>query len=116
MPSIIPLTNDGSRRITVALGENVFILETYYLPNIRRWLMDIYDIDENPILTGISLNPGVDNLVKGKAPIFDGQTIRCISTDGSDNDNPISLGTTCFVIYYAKGETVPELYADKMLG
>ena len=116
MPSIIPLTNDGSRKITITLGENVFILETYYLPHINRWLMDIYDIDENPILTGISLNIGVDNLVKGKAPIFEGQTIRCISIDGKDNTTPVSLGTTCFVLYYSKGENANKLYEDKMLG
>lgn len=98
------------------MGENVFILETYYMPNIKCWLMDIYDLDENPILLGISLNTGVENLVKGKSTLFDGQAIRCISTDGNENNTPVSLGTTCFVLYYAKGEEVPPLYEDKMLG
>lgn len=116
MPAIIPLTNDGSRKITITLGENVFIIETYYLPHIQCWIMDIYDIDENPILLGMTLNVGVDNLVKGKSPIFDGQTIRCISINESGNNDALSLGNTCFVIYYAKGEKVPPLFEDKMLG
>lgn len=115
MPQIIPFTNDGCRSINVALGENQFIFETYYLPNIRRWLMDIYDINETPILVGICLNVGVGNLVKGKAAIFEGQTIRCVSPTGVENDTPDSLGTTCFVYYYGKGETPPQLYQDKML-
>lgn len=116
MPKIIPFTNEGNRQITISLGENMFILETYYLPTIQRWIMDIYDTDENPIILGISLNVGVGNLVKGKAPIFEGQTIRCVSPTGQENNTPTSLGTTCFVYYYAVGEEAPALYEDKMLG
>lgn len=115
MPKIIPLTNDGCRRVTVTLGENSFILETYYLPNIRRWLLDILDAEENPILTGISLNVGVSNLVKGKTQIFEGQALRCVSPEVQENNTPESLGTTCFLYYYAKGETPPQLYTDKMI-
>ena len=115
MPQVIPFTNDGDRQITIALGDNMFILETYYLPTIKVWVMDIYDIDENPILLGISLNVGVGNLVKGKTQIFEGQTIRCVSTDGSENNTPTSLGTTCYVEYYPVGEEAPALYKDKML-
>lgn len=116
MPQLIPLTNDGDRQITIALGENVFVLETYYLPNIKRWLMDIYDINQQPILLGISLNVGVGNLVKGKAPIFEGQTIRCVSPTEQENNTPTSLGTTCFLYYYPVGDEAPALYEDKMLG
>ena len=116
MPQLIPFDNTGSRKITVALGENTFRLRTYYLPYIKRWIMDIYDTDENPILVGISLNVGVENLVKGKSEIFENQTIRCISLDGSENDTPDSLGNNCVVVYYGVGETPPALYEDKMLG
>lgn len=115
MPSIIPFTSEGARRMTITLGENVFIMETYFLPNIRRWILDIYDTDENPVLTGVSLNPGVGNLVSGKSSLFEGQAIRCISTDGRENDTPDSLGTSCVVLYYAKGEEIPEQYQDKMV-
>lgn len=115
MPSIIPFTNDGDRKITITLGENVFVLETYYLPNIRCWLLDIYDTEENPILTGISLNVGVDNLVKGKSDLFRNQAIRCLTLDGSENNSPESLGTSCVVVYYAEGEDIPNQYPDKML-
>ena len=115
MPQLIPFTNDGDRSITITLGENMYVLETYYLPTIKRWLMDIYDTDENPILLGISLNVGVGNLVKGKAEIFKNQTLRCVSPTGEENDTPTSLGTTCFVYYYPEGEEPPVLYEDKML-
>lgn len=115
MPQLIPLTNDGCRQITIALGEYVFIIETYYLPHIKAWVMDIYDEDQNPILTGISLNSGAGNLVKGKASIFEGQSIICYSIDGKDNNTPESLGKTCFVLYYPQGEEPPVLFEDKML-
>lgn len=78
--------------------------------------MDIYDTADNPIITGICLNVGVQNLVKGKSSLFENQTIRCVSLDGSENNTPDSLGTTCVVLYYPKGEEPPVLYQDKMLG
>lgn len=115
MPQIIPFTNDGCRTIDIALGENMFRLRTYYLPYTKTWIMDIMDQDEKPILMGIALNTGVANLVKGKGKIFEGQTIRCVSIDGKENNTPESLGTSCFVYYYAKGENAPQLWKDKML-
>lgn len=78
--------------------------------------MDIYDTEENPIIVGICLNVGVENLVKGKHEIFDKQTIRCVSLDGTENDTPDSLGNSCVVYYYGKEESAPSLHEDKMLG
>lgn len=115
MPFIVPLTNDGSRKATYNLGGKDYIIETYYLPKTKTWLMDIYDINENPILTGITLIPGVDNLVKGLCLEFDGQGFQIQTTDGGNNDTPESLGTTAFLIYYANGEEIPASYEDKML-
>lgn len=116
MPQLIPFTNDGARTIDIALGENVFRLRTYYLPYTTTWVMDIMDQLDNPIVLGIALNTGVDNLVKGKAKIFQNQTIRCVSLDGTQNNTPDSLGTTCVVLYYPEGETPPQMWTDKMLG
>lgn len=116
MPQIIPFDNTGSKTIEIALGENYYKLHTYYLPYIHRWILDIFDSAENPIILGICLNVGVDNLVKGKSSLFEGQTIRCVSVDGKENDTTDSLGTSCLVYYYQKGEEVPSLYKDKMLG
>ena len=116
MPQIIPFTSEGSRTIDVALGNNMFRMRTYYLPYTKTWLMDIMDQEDNPIVMGISLNVGVDNLVKGKAKIFQNQTIRCIKVAGSDDSLPDSLGKNLFVVYYPEGETPPILWEDKMLG
>jgi len=115
MPQIIPFDNTGCRTIEVPLGENVYKMRTYFLPYISRWLLDITDAQDNPIIMGICLNTGVENLVKGKAQEFDEQTIRCVSLDGTENDTPDSLGTSCVVMYYEKGETPPPLHKDKML-
>lgn len=115
MPQLIQFDNTGSRSIDVPLGENVFRMRTYFLPYISRWLLDITDTQDNPIIMGICLNTGVENLIKGKSELFDGQAIRCVSIDGSENNTPDSLGTTCFVIYYEKGEVPTPMYKDKML-
>lgn len=116
MPYIIPVDSTGSKTIDVALGQKVFRLRTYYLPNIKRWIMDIMDTKDNPIIMGICLNTGVGNLVKGKSTLFENQTIRCVSIDGSENTEPDSLGNTCLLYYYGTDEKAPNLYQDKMLG
>ena len=115
MPSLIPLTNDGKRTAQYELGGKIYILESYYLPKTKSWLLDIYDINENPILLGIKLIPGIDNLVKGKTIEFDDQGLQIQTIDGGENNTPDSLGTTAFLIYYAKGETIPQSFKDKML-
>lgn len=116
MPQIIPFNNEGCRTIDIALGDNMFRMRTYYLPYTKTWLMDIMDQEDNPIISGIALNPGVDNLVKGKAKIFQNQTIRCITVEGTDPYAPESLGVNLFVVYYEEDETPPKLWEDKMLG
>lgn len=115
MPQLIPLTNDGCRRITVTLGQNNYMLETYYLPHIHCWLMDIYEMNGRSIITGISLNVGVDNLVAGKSVLFKNQTLRCVSINNTENNTPDSLGKTCFLIYYGENETPVPYILDKML-
>ena len=115
MPQQIPFDNTGCRTIDVPLGENVYRMRTYYLPYIKRWLLDIMDTQDNPIIMGICLNVGVGNLVEGKSQLFEYQTIRCVSLDGTENNTPESLGTSCVVLYYEKGEHVPQLYKDKMI-
>ena len=115
MAQVIPFDSTGCRTIDVPLGDNVFRMRTYYLPHIRRWVLDIYDTQDNPIILGICLNVGVGNLVKGKSALFDEQTIRCVSLDGTENDTPESLGQSCVVVYYGVGETPPVMFEDKML-
>lgn len=115
MAQLIPFDNTGCRTIDVPLGENVYRMRTYFLPYISRWLLDIMDTQDNPIIMGICLNTGVENLVKGKSQLFDEQGIRCISLDGTENNTPESLGTSCVVVYYEKGEYQPPLHKDKML-
>lgn len=115
MPQLIPFTNDGCRTIDIALGDNMFRLRTTYLPYTKTWVLDIMDQEDNPIIMGIALNTGVDNIVKGKSKIFQNQTIRCISLDGTENNTPESLGNSCVVLYYPEGEEVPQLWKDKML-
>jgi hypothetical protein len=112
MPQTIPFNNVGSRIITVELGENVFRMRTYYLPHIKKWILDIMDSDGNPIIMGISLNLGVGNLVKNKSILFENQVIRCEGTIDTEWD---SLGKTFQVLYYPVGESAPNLYKDKML-
>lgn len=115
MAGVIPLTNDGCRSIEIKLGEKNYKLETYYMPFIKCWLLDIYDDEDNPIILGINLKPGIQNLVRGLSEFFEEQAMMVVTTDGGNNDTPESMGNTAFLLYFAKGDKLPQLYEDKLL-
>lgn len=83
--------------------------------------MDIYqpaesDTETNtPVVTGINLRTGVDNLIKGKCELLNGWAINVASLTGKENNTPDSLGNDCFIVVYIPGETVPVSFEDKKL-
>lgn len=83
--------------------------------------MDIYqpaesDTETNmPVITGINLRTGVDNLIKGKCELLNGWAINVASLTGKENNTPDSLGNDCFIVVYIPGETVPVSFEDKKL-
>lgn len=114
MPQIVPITSEQNK-IRVALGDYVYILENYYLPTIKRWVLDISDSDSNPLITGICLQTGIDNLVKGKSIFFENQALKLYSANGKPADTPDCLGNTHLLIYFGVNEIKPISYRDKML-
>lgn len=114
MPSIVPLTSNPTRTRCV-LGDNSYIIENYYLPTIKKWLIDIYNDEGVPLIVGICLQTGIDNLVKDKSIEFEGQALKYYSVDNTKNDLPNRLGNTCFLIYFSKDEVKARTYIDKML-
>lgn len=114
MPQFLPITST-QQRIRVSLGERVFILENYFLPTIKKWILDIYDQDENPLIFGVCLQTGIDNLVKGKNILFENQAIKLYSSNGKPADTPDCLGVTHFVVYFGENDVKPTSFKDKML-
>lgn len=122
MPYILPFDNTPSARKTITINNVTLVCEVNYFPNIKCWLMDLYQPansdteSEIPVITGVNLRTGIDNLIKGKTQLLDGWAINVASISGKDNDSADSLGNDCFIIVYTPGETVPVSYEDKKLG
>lgn len=121
MPYLLPFDNTPSARKTIILNEMSLVFEVNYFPNIQCWLMDIYQPAESdtgtnmPVITGINLRTGVDNLIKGKCELLKGWAINVASLTGKENNTPDSLGNDCFIVVYIPGETVPVSFEDKKL-
>ena len=114
MPISIPLTDDGDQIITVNVGPEIFMFRTYFVHGTYdHWLMDIFDAQENRILGGINLVPGIDNLLKGHGSKLAGYQLSVKCTPGRETalDAP---GKDLFVLWYNPGEENPDKPLDPM--
>lgn len=112
---IIPVTDDGDRRFIIDTGADLLSLRTYYSDGEQSyWLLDIHDINENPLITGIALVPGADNILKSQGDILEGYQlyIRLSENKASDLD---ALGKYLHLILYLPGEENPHKSDDPLM-
>jgi len=57
MPIIVPIKNDENHQITITLDNEVFKLRFLYSDLNDSWCFDIYNQDNDPLLTNIRLVP-----------------------------------------------------------
>lgn len=114
MPVEIPITADGERIISVNIGPEIIMFRTYFVcgPD-RHWLLDISDSQETPLITGINLVPGVDNLLKGMGDTLDGYQLHLLVLSGSEKDLE-APGNTMALVWFNPGEDNPFRPLDPM--
>lgn len=104
MSVVIPVNNDGARRVTVEISEQRLTFRTYFSTGqANMWLLDIYDNDAAPLIVGINLVPGSDNVLKGHGDVLNGFQLYVLTFD-DHYTAPTALGTTVGLIMYAPGE------------
>jgi len=114
MPVTIPITTDGARRITVNVGPERFIFRTYFVRGQdQHWLLDILDEQERPLISGINLVPGVDNLLKGMGDALEGYQLHVLLSSGSEKDLD-APGNTMALVWFNPGEENPFTSPDPM--
>ncbi len=86
----LPLTNDGCRIVTTQVDDTYFKFRTYY-NRMDGWYIDIYNSDEEVIVEGIKLVPGIDLMRQFTGNDF-GHEMYYIVSDGSDGDGSDDLG------------------------
>lgn len=104
MPVEIPLTSDGARTFNINTGLDVFYLRTYYIDGQdSAWLLDIADSAEQPLITGLKLVPGSENILKGQGDKMEGYQLFVYLASGE----PGALeapGNTLRLLLYNPGE------------
>jgi len=114
MPLEIPITPDGERFVTMNVGPDTFIFRTYFASGQDdHWLLDIQDSQGSPLVSGINLVPGVDNLLKGHGDVLDGYQLHCLVLFSSAAA-PEAPGNTMFLIWLNPGEENPFVNLDPM--
>lgn len=104
MPKIIPITPAGERTVTVNVGPDVFMFRTYFVfGQDQHWLLDIMDGQENALVSGVNLVPGVDNLLKGHGDVLEGYQLNVTVASGSVKDLE-APGNTFFAVWFNPGE------------
>ena len=106
---ILPLNSDGSRRVTVDLGEvGEYTFITKFNTSSSAWHMDILDADDNVIVYGQALFVGFNILRAYPGLRDDFNELRVISLDADVNNRADdSLGSTGFAVQFDAGE-LPE--------
>ena len=98
----IPLTSDNKFfTISVELDGDSFILKFSWNGRFNRWMLGIYDADENPIKTGLPLHINWDvfgrfaddDLPQGLLMLYD-------TTGGNEECGEDELGGRCKLLYY----------------
>lgn len=114
MPVEIPVTPAGERFVTVNVGPDIFIFRTYFaFGEDQHWLLDVQDGQGNPLITGINLVPGVDNLLKGMGDALEGYQLHLLVDEGTEKDLE-APGNTMALIWFNPGEENPFTPLDPM--
>lgn len=110
---LIPLTSDGDRVVEVDVGSHILQFRTYWTG--QKWLMDVSDTSGQPLMFGLALAPGVNNLMKGQdGGRFPGARLVAVLSRGSAYD-PDNLGAG-LLVYWQTDETDLYRVGDPLLG
>ena len=115
MPIEIPVTPAGERAVSVNVGPDVFIFRTYFVSGQDdHWLLDILDGQETPIISGINLAPGIDNLLKGRGDALEAFQLLLLADPSGTEKDPEAPGNSMFLVWFNPGEENPFITLDPM--
>lgn len=115
MPVVIPMTPDGARRCSVEIAGQTLMFRTQYSVGEQPlWLLDIYSYEEEPLITGLALVPGSNNIIKGHGDVLADFQLYVLAMDDNYTD-PLALGNSVHLILYLPGEDNIYSPPDPML-
>lgn len=86
---------------TVTLDETQFRLRLTWLPRLQGWYLDLYALDETPLLLGRRLNPG---WAVNAGLVVEGGPEGLLLVSGTDGYAREDLGRSLRLTYYTRAE------------
>lgn len=111
---ILNCSADGQSEFIEKLPDgNEYILRTTYVCGINsHWLLDIYDIDNKPVLLGIVCTCGA-NLLLGQGNRLNHMKAWCCDISKSSERDSEALGSTLYIIFQSEDEEDLITYQDR---
>lgn len=106
MPQVIPLNSDGSRRVSVDLGDGIGVItfRSRFNSTVPGWYLDLYESDGSSIVFGLGL-VAPHNIIRHLPRLVDRiGDLRVIDIDGNGNTDPERLGVGVGLVHYVPGE------------
>jgi hypothetical protein len=113
MAQVLPLNSDGSRQISVDLGDGIGLISfrTRFNSTVPGWYLDLFDTDGSEIVFGLGL-VAPHNIIRHLPRLVNRiGDLRVIDLDGLGNVDPDRLGVGVGLVHYPPGE-FEELYPD----
>lgn len=109
MALILPVSAAGARRVQVRLGDDLLTIRTYYQPHTPIWRMDLSDVNDNVLVLGVPLVPGI-NLIRGETETTRRYGEFWYNPEQGVGNESDALGNTAKLWWFAPGELVlPEV-------
>lgn len=97
----LPVTSDGSRSLAINTGRDYLSFKSYFTAGQKNnWLLDIRDGNLNPLLSGVTLVPGSDNVLKGQGDNLAGYQLYVHLDEQADPGDPNGLGLYLRLVLY----------------
>jgi len=74
----------SSFKYEIDLDSRTYIFKFHYIQRIKRWILNILDKNENPLLMGITLHSNLDLISRFKNPILPQGRFICYDTEGEN--------------------------------
>lgn len=101
----LPLTSDGERFFNVEIAGTTYNFRSYYVVGQKRkWLLDIRDANDEPLVLGMPIVPGCINSVKGNGNILDGVNVVVFVSEEDLVNNESALGNGLTVFWFPAGD------------
>lgn len=112
MAYVLPITSYPDSTFNFSTLDGVLKIRTYWSGSIEsRWMCDINDSNGLPVITGIALVTGCDNLLIGTGKdLLDSYRMVVYSPKGKENNTIDGFGTDCLLLWMDKTEAIPAIY------